>query len=370
MATIDVRHDGLGRLERVWAPTRALAEQRAAALAERWQSEFVRRQAVPGLDALGKAEAADRTVAAEQAVSALTSILFKALRQPATADWVPLYDTSTYGEAPPVTPPPPQHDVEPSAADFPRAPLNFLTLINPRAMRRRREAAETKFQTAHDGWTYLKRWREGEHDKALSSYRTAFSAWQTREAAFLEGQGRANARIDALIAGYAAGEAQAVIGHTDLALLALERPAGFPCFWVSSFADGALQIDYDLPSMDVVPVLKAVKYVPGRQGFDSTALPEAERQRLYGEAVFQTVLAVLHTIFASDSGGTIRAVSFNGWANFIDGSAMRPGRACILALAADKEAFQSLNLDTVDPKACVRALNGSVSPKLAALVGY
>ncbi len=159
-----------------------------------------------------------------------------------------------------------------------------------------------------------------------------------------------------------------MIGHCDLSLLALDRPSGFPRFWTMKHAGGALQIDYDLPSMDVVPVVKAVKFVPSRSAFDVGVLPEGERERLYGEAVFQTALAVLHTLFAEDAADVLRAISFNGWANYIDGGAVRPGRACILSITADKRLFQSLDLSSVDPQACFRALNGTISPKLAALV--
>jgi hypothetical protein len=108
--------------------------------------------------------------------------------------------------------------------------------------------------------------------------------------------------------------------------------------------------------------------VPSRGAFDINVLSDGERERLYGEAVFQTALAVLHTLFASDAADAIHAISFNGWANYIDGGAVRPGRACILSITADKRLFQGIDLSSVDPQACFRALNGSLSPKLAALV--
>lgn len=372
VVTIDVRHDGLGRLERVSAPTRVAAEQRAAALMARWDDAFHRRKtvAVPSgvADALKKLEAEERTAEAERAASALTSILIGALRQVPAADWTELYDARPYDEAEPVEPLPPQQEVEPQPADYPRAPLTLTTLINPRALRRRRESAETKYQTAHDGWRYLKRWREQEHDKALKAHRAAHSNWLARRSAFLDLQARANARLAALAEGYARGEPEAVIGHCDLALLSLERPQGFPRFWTMTFADGTLQIDYDLPSMEAVPVIKAVKYAPSRSAFDVAVLAEGERERLYGEAVFQTALAVLHTLSAGDAAGVIRAIAFNGWANYVDTAAMRPGRACILSLTVDKQLFATIDLGSVDPQACFKALNGTMSAKLATLV--
>jgi hypothetical protein len=371
VVTIDVRHDGLGRLERVCAPTRPLAEARAEALRKMWDEDFQRRGAAAGplREALAKLQADDATTAAERASGALTAILINAVKASPAVDWTPLYDNSAFAEPPPVEPGPPVQEAEPQPADFPRAPLTLATLLSPGAMRRRRETADAKYDTAHSGWRYLKRWREGEFEKALRAHHDGFAAWQQRQAAFVDAQARANARLDALVKGYAQGDSDAVIGHCDLSLLSLERPAGFPRYWTMSYSGGALQLDYDLPSMDVVPVVKAVKYAPARDGFEVVALPEHERERLYTEAVFQTALAVLYTLFAGDSAGAIRAIAFNGWANYVDGAAMRPGRACILSVSADKTAFQGIDLGSVDPLACFRALNGSMSPKLAALVG-
>jgi restriction system protein len=363
VVTIDVRHDGLSRLERVFAPTQVLAEQRAEALKARWEGDFKR--CPPGDAAL---LAHERTAEAERAVNALTSILIEAVRTAPATDWSPLYDHAPYGEAAPAEPPPPQQEAEPQQADFPRAPLTLATLINPRALRRRRETAGAKFETAHNGWRYLKHWREAEYAKALDGHREALAQWNAREAAFRDRQAKANARLEALQQGYRRGDPEAVIGHCDLNLLSLDRPKGFPAYWTMTYADGVVTLDYDLPNMDSVPVVKAMKYVPSRAVFDVAVLPEAERERLYGEAVFQTALAVLHTLFAGDAADVLRAVALNGWTNYIDAAALRPGRACILSASVDKRLFQSIDLSGVDPQACFRALNGTMSPKLAALV--
>jgi restriction system protein len=363
VVTIDVRHDGLGRFERVFAPTQSLAAQRAEALKARWDADFKRYP--PGEAAR---LAGERTAAAERAIHALTSILIDAVRMAPATDWSPLYDHTPYGEPAPVEPPPPQQEAEPQRTDFPRAPLTLATLINPRALRRRRETAAAKFDTAHAGWLYLKRWRETEYAKALGTHRAAVAQWSGREAAYRDRQAKANARLEALQQGYQRGESEAVTGHCDLNLLSLDRPQGFPAFWTTTYANGVITLDYDLPNMDAVPVVKAVKYAPSRGAFDIAVLPDAERERLYGEAVFQTALAVLHTLFAGDAADVVRAVAFNGWTNYVDAAALRPGRACILSVTVGKRLFQDIDLSGVDPQACFRALNGTMSPKLAALV--
>lgn len=372
MVTIDVRHDGLGRFERVTAPSRVLAEARAASLEKFWNDQFARRNAVlktPGAAAgvLKKLEADERTAEAERARAALTSILINTVRAAPEPDWSPLYDTSEFGEAAPVAPVMPAMEAAPQKSAFKRAPLTLAILINPRAMRRRKDAADNKFKTAYEGWEYLKRWRENEHGKAMKLFRSAKSEWETRNAAFLETQAKANARLDALREGYAKGEPDSVIGQADLTLLGLDRPANFPCFWTMRYAQGTLEIDYDLPSMAQVPVVKAVKYAPSRDVFETIALGESERERLYGEAVFQTTLAVLAALFAADTAGVIRAIALRGLVNFVDAAGTHPGRACTLAVTAEKIAFAGLDLASLDPQSCLKALNASISAKLTAM---
>lgn len=373
MVTIDVRHDGLGRFARVSAPSRPLAEQRAAGLSKRWQDRYERRKAAldragPALlDTLHRLTAQEESEDAEYAAAALTSILLGALRRAPMSDWSALADTAAFAEIEPVQPEPPRLEAEPQRQDFQREKLTLSLLVNPSAMRRRREQAEAKYEAAHQAWRYLKTWREQEHLKSYRAFKSAEGDWQARHAAFADLQNRSNARLAAVAEGYAAGNPEAVIAHCDMTLLAMDRPEGFPCFWTMAYDQGALSIDYSLPNMDVVPVLKGVKYLPTRQSFETVPLAARERERLYGEAVFQSALAVLHTLFAGDSANAIRSIAFNGWVDFVDQAALRPGRACILSLTTGKEAFSALDLSSIDPQACVRSLNATMGGKLEAM---
>ena len=351
MASVDVRHDGLGRFERVFAPTTALAEARAEALRTRWRSEF-----------------ASRSGAAETDWHALSAILIHAVRSAPTLDGMLDAETGDFDEPAPASPLPPVHDPEPQSAEFPRAKLTLATFVTPGGLRRRREAADAKYTTAHDSWRHLKRWRDSEYDKLTTAHRAALAAWKEREAAFRARQALANAYIADLVAGYRNGDPAAIEGLCHIQLLALERPKGFPTYWTLSFADGVVSIDYDLPNLDVVPLIKARKYVAARDSFEMSLAAAAERERLYAETVIQSTLAALHAVFLGDGAHHIRAVAFNGWANYIDGAALKPGRACILSLTADKPSFLGYDLMQVDPAACFKALNGTMSARLAAML--
>ena len=150
-----------------------------------------------------------------------------------------------------------------------------------------------------------------------------------------------------------------MIAYGDLILLAADRPDGFPKHWQIAFSSGVMTVDYELPYTDRMPSVKAVKYAASRDAFETVELPEGERDRLYAEAMYQSCLAVLHLLFASDEADAIRSIAFNGWVNFID--RMKPARACIMTVQATKQAFCRIDLSSVDPLACFKALNGVAS---------
>ena len=373
MNSIDVRHDGLGRFRRIVG---LAAEQSADAQKQLWDKQWSRRQVLERkhagselLLALKKAQADEMSEEAAREIGSLTSILFQALRSPAAVDWSALAEQEEFPQPPPALPAPPRIEREPQKSDFRLAPPRSLAeLLNVRGRRRQKEAASKAFDSAHDGWEYTVRWKAQQHDQAMTLHRAAHSEWEARKSAFYSTQSKANARLDSMRLLYAERDKEAVIARCDLALLSVDRPAGFPAYWqIGLSATGALCVDYDLPSTDQIPRVKAVKYLPPRDAFETVLLPEREREQLYGEAVHQTCLAILHRLFASDSANALRSITFNGWGIFIDKANRRPSRACIMSVQTTKPAFQQIDLSGVDPQACFKALNGTTSAKLTAM---
>jgi restriction system protein len=291
-----------------------------------------------------------------------------ALHSRPSVDWTPLSDRAEFSEPPPAEPRQSQFVREPRKADFmPGPPRNLVALIQVRRRRQQKEAAKTAFKTAHDEWEYAVTWKSQEHDAAMKKYRAALADWEARKSAFHTAQAKASARLESLCRRYSGKDADAVVAHCDLVLLAADRPDGFPKQWRIDFSAGAMTVDYELPSTDQMPSVKRVKYAPSRDAFETVHLPERERDQLYAEAMYQTCLMVLHLLFASDEADAIKSIAFNGWVNFIDTANGRPARACIMSVQATKQAFRRIDLSSVDPQACFKALNGVASTKLAAM---
>jgi restriction system protein len=369
MRTIDVKHDGLGRFRRIAGF--GVVEQKAAAQKQLWDKQWQKRQELErklpagALQALKKIQADEQSEDARRQIVSLTSILLDALRAP-SVDWAQFYDSGEFSEPPPAAPAALQLAREPRNGDFrPAPPRSLLDLLQHRRRRELRAASEKNFKNAHDDWQNAARWKSREHDAASERYRAALAGWEARKSAFYAAQAEAVARLNALYQGYASKDADAVVAYSDMVLLSAGRPDGFPTHWGIALSDGVMTVDYELPSTEAMPSVKAVKYASSRDAFNTVELPERERDQLYAEAMVQSCLAVLHLLFASDEADAIKSIVFNGWVNFIDKA--RPARACIMTVQATKEAFRRIDLKSVDPQACFKALNGVASAKLAAM---
>ncbi len=376
MRTIDVRHDGLGKFRRIVGS--GIVEQKAAVQKQLWEKQWQRRQALEHrhfvgpnaatLQALKKLQADEQSEDAGRELLSLTTILLNAVRPQPAADWQPSSGRTEFPDPPPAEPKPLQLMREPRKADFmPGPPRNLVALLQVGRRRRQREAALASFKAAHDEWDYAVQWKTQEQDTATKKYRAALADWDARKSAFHAAQAAAAARLETLQQRYARKEPDAVVANANLVLLAADRPDGFPKHWQIDFAGGVMTIDYELPSTDQLPSVKKVKYAVARDAFEAVALAERERDQLYAEAMYQTSLAVVHLLFASDAAEAIKAVSFNGWVNFIDKANGRPARACVMSMQTTKEIFRRIDLASVDPQACFKALNGAVSAKLVAM---
>ncbi|HEY0281264.1 MAG TPA: hypothetical protein VGC27_01425 [Rhizomicrobium sp.] len=372
MRVIGVKHDGLGKFRRIAGY--GVVEQKAAAQKQLWDKQWQRRRELERklpadstvLQALKKIQAEEQSEEARREILSLTSILLDALRARPAVDWAQFYDGGEFSEPPPAEPASPRTPEAPREAEFkPAPPRSLFELLHARRRRELKAASERKFKNAYDDWQHSVRWKTRQYEAAAERYRAALAGWEARKSAFYAAQAEAVARLNSLHQRYAGKDADAVIAYSDMVLLSAGRPDGFPKHWTIAFAGGMMTVDYELPSTEAVPGVKAVKYLPSRDAFETVELPPRERDQLYAEAMYQTCLSVLHLLFAADEAGAIKSIIFNGWANFIDKA--RPARACIMTVQTAKTDFSRIDLASVDPRACFKSLNGVASAKLAAM---
>ncbi|MFF7451166.1 MULTISPECIES: restriction endonuclease [unclassified Streptomyces] len=176
-----------------------------------------------------------------------------------------------------------------------------------------------------------------------------------------------NAGIDEATAGVRRGDPEAVVEYFSAALYSSTAwPEGFPRHVVAAFDPAARQLvlDWELPGYDVVPEAKSVRYIPAQDQDKETSRPVTQRRALYREVLAQSVLLVLHQLFAADEYGILDSVALNGFVDAPDPATGRQAHIFLATVMAQRAAFEDLHLEQVDPASCLTgALRGQLSAR-------
>jgi len=389
MYHIEIKHTGLRISRRLSGADIYVVDQRARVLADAWEESWRHRQSreqddemlrdLPNFEAQ-KAHAARLTEKAEQAVATWTTILPKGLENaPFKIDM--LHDTRIFPEQRPAAPveqeapdPPDKSDPSFNVVEKFEVWPEFWALLSPRVKRKRDEAARSRREAAQSRYDQAyRKWRDAKHETARSNakarvmFEQALDRWWERAQAYQKRQQSENVQVEKFRLRYAQGKPEAVVEFLDTVLSQSEYPDAYPMRWDMGFATetGALTVDYELPTPDDIPRLKAVKYDVMEDIFEQIYWAAPEIAQFYDAAIYQTCFRTLHEVFAADEAEVIASVTFNGWVNFTDKLHGRPARACTLSVQASRAALMQASLWKTDLKALFHSLKGVAGANLA-----
>ncbi|WP_369169349.1 restriction endonuclease [Streptomyces sp. R28] len=178
---------------------------------------------------------------------------------------------------------------------------------------------------------------------------------------------RHNAGISEATAGLRRGNPELVVEYFSAALYASTAwPEAFPRQVAAAFDPAARQLvlEWELPSYDVVPEAKSVRYVPADDQDKETARPVTQRRALYREVLAQSLLLVLHQLFAADEHGVLDSVALNGFVDAPDPATGRQSHIVLATVMAQRAIFTGLHLEQVDATSCLtEALRGQLSSR-------
>jgi restriction system protein len=176
--------------------------------------------------------------------------------------------------------------------------------------------------------------------------------------------------VDAFKARFDASEPDAVTEYFSLVLSASRYPDGFPQQYRIAFVPESKQlvVEYELPSSSLVPTVRQYKYVKARDAIEEGTRPAPQVRTLYAQVVAQTTLRTLHELFEADREDRIETVVFNGFVNTINPATGQPAKPHLVTVRASKDTFTVLDLGQVEPLACLKGLNASVSKSPSELV--
>jgi restriction system protein len=104
--------------------------------------------------------------------------------------------------------------------------------------------------------------------------------------------------------------------------------------------------------------------VKARDVIEAVSRPEDEISQRYERLISAIALRTLHEIFSATAPEVVRAVSFTGYVSTTDQATGKPVRPHLLAVSAERPAFEDLVLAEVEPAACLARL-GAVAPAAA-----
>ncbi len=206
-------------------------------------------------------------------------------------------------------------------------------------------------------------WRQAELSKMWTQYQRYVNDIRGKAAA-------QNAEIDRLRQDFLAGLPEAVVNYFTIVIEGSIYPGDFPQQAKIAYVPESKQlvVEYDLPTFEVIPEINSYKYHKTKDEIGETIRPINSRKILYGSMVAQITLRTLYELFGADQVGHLETIVFNGYVDSIDRSTGRPTRTCLVTVRTTRDRILELDLSKVDPIACLKTLNASVSKSPAELL--
>ncbi|MFF0492515.1 restriction endonuclease [Nocardia sp. NPDC004068] len=165
------------------------------------------------------------------------------------------------------------------------------------------------------------------------------------------------------VAEYQAGIPDGIEAYFGRVLSSIALPVVAKQHRVAFSTDSSqLVVEYQLPTVGaLVPAAKSFRYVKTSNTIAETARPASQIKALYANAIAQITLLCLARIFAYDSQGHVQSVVFNGVVDTLDPRTGKPVSPCLVTVRVDVETFSALDLENVEPSACLKHLSAAVS---------
>jgi restriction system protein len=224
-------------------------------------------------------------------------------------------------------------------------------------------AVDIKQREAVDDHEQLERRREEALATALRSHEVQLEAERSR---IIE----EHAEIERFRADFDRGDPSAVVDYFALVLQGSSYPEGFPRGSKVAYVPESRQlvVEIDLPGVEIIPTVKSYKYVKAKDEVAETARPSTDIRSRYSDLISQITLRTVHEMFEADRGRHVDSIVVNGYVDYVNRATGRPERTCLVSVRTTTGLFKEIDLAQVEPVACLKALNATVSSKPTELV--
>lgn len=254
----------------------------------------------------------------------------------------------------------------------------WKTAIEAGAEKQRREYnatledAKQRYLVVHNSWkkreaeriTRLEESKKAHDDKLTRLAAEHEAVYKEKIAAAKAKVAEQNAEVERFAEEYKCGMPEAVVEYCTLVLANSYYPESFPRHVKIGYVPESKQlvVEYDLPTLDIVPLVSGYKYVKTRDEIVETSRPAAQRKAIYASVLAQMALRTIHELLEADRAQHIDTIVYNGYVNSIDKATGQPKRPCLITVRTTRDVFVGIDLQHVDPAVCLKSLSASVSP--------
>jgi restriction system protein len=180
-----------------------------------------------------------------------------------------------------------------------------------------------------------------------------------------------NAEVDRFAAAVAGADPSSVVEYFAMVLGNSVYPDDFPQHFRLAYLPKQrhLMIEYHLPPVEVIPVVREYRYDPVRDDVTGVPRDASEVRHRYAQVIAQVALRTVHEIVEADRGALVAKILFNGIVDTIDRRTGRAVRPCLVSVRTDRETFAAIKLRRVDPIACLGHLRAELSARPDELAG-
>lgn len=194
--------------------------------------------------------------------------------------------------------------------------------------------------------------------------------WKTKKENFETVHKKHNTYIDSLESSFSMNEQKGVEFYFNEILKKIKLPAQVSISWELQYnSDSKIMIlDCNVPSKDIIPKTKDIKYITTRKEFKECNLKDKEIDQNYDELLYQLALRISNDLYVSDINNQIKSIVYNGFFTGINKSNGKEETKCIMSLQTMKTEFLEINIENVDAKSCFLRFKGILGSKLSEFV--
>lgn len=212
-----------------------------------------------------------------------------------------------------------------------------------------------------------------QYEKRLADYNIrktkSEEEYNKQKEKFEEEKENFNKEIDNWKRDFENGETEAVERYIKVVLENSKYPKDFEKDYEIEYRknEKILVVSYNMPNTDKVSKIEGYKYIKTKNEIKEIEMKKTAYEDFYENVIFKITLRTIHEIFESTNKDIIEMIAFNGFVTGIDKSNGKEFTNCIISLQVNRDEFEDINLDRVEPKECVRSLKGLFAGKLAQL---